>query len=116
MLYPITAKTPTTDAPLRAYPAPGVLWYSGRPRRASRAILKGAHIEGAHLEGTNLRPYLLAGDTDKFYDVGHLTIAEASEGGLTQDQIEQAYGDEHTLLPPDLEPPAHWGVKPDRTN
>jgi hypothetical protein len=80
------------------------------------AILKGAHIEGAHLEGTVLRPYLLAGDTDKIYDVGHLTIAEASEGGLTQDQIEQAYGDEHTLLPPDLEPPAHWGVKPDRTN
>jgi hypothetical protein len=79
------------------------------------AILEGAHIEGAHLEGTDLRPYALAGDTDKtIYDVGHLTIAEASEGGLTQDQIEQAYGDEYTLLPPDLKPPAHWGVKPDK--
>jgi Pentapeptide repeats (8 copies) len=81
------------------------------------AILEGAHIEGAHLEGTDLRPYLLLSDTDTtLHDVAYITLAEASEGGLTQDQIDQAYGDEHTLLPPDLKPPAHWGVKPNEHN
>src|SRR5829696_2138856 len=30
---------------------------------------------------------------------------------LTQEQLEQAEGDENTQLPPHLKPPAHWGVK-----
>jgi Pentapeptide repeats (8 copies) len=32
---------------------------------------------------------------------------------LTQDQLEEAYGDKNTTLPPDLKPPAHWDVKTD---
>jgi hypothetical protein len=39
--------------------------------------------------------------------------AYLSEAKLIQDELESATGDENTRLPPDLKPPAHWGVKPD---
>jgi hypothetical protein len=91
-------------------------------RRANlqRAKLRGANLRGANLEqtflhGAVLRPWVTWGDADvTFYDVRYLTLAEADEGGPTsQRQIEQAYGDENTQLPPHLTPPVHWGVKPD---
>jgi hypothetical protein len=53
--------------------------------------LTGAVFNDANLEGT------------RFYGV-HL----AKVKGLTQDQIEQAHGDENTVLPDDLARPAHW--------
>jgi Pentapeptide repeats (8 copies) len=42
-----------------------------------------------------------------------LTGADLSTAHLTQQELERATGDENTRLPPDLKPPAHWGVKPD---
>jgi uncharacterized protein YjbI with pentapeptide repeats len=91
-------------------------------RRANlqRANLRGANLQGANLEQTFLHgavlwPWLTLADTDvTLNDVRYLTLAEADEGGPTsQRQIEQAYGDENTQLPPHLTPPVHWGVKPD---
>jgi hypothetical protein len=32
---------------------------------------------------------------------------------LSQAQLEETTGDENTQLPPNLKPPAHWGVKTD---
>jgi Pentapeptide repeats (8 copies) len=90
-----------------------------RGANLQRANLRGANLRGANLEqtflhGTVLRPWFTWGDDDvTFYDVRYLTFAEADEGGPTSErQIEQAYGDETTQLPPHLTPPAHWGVKP----
>jgi hypothetical protein len=42
-----------------------------------------------------------------------LTGADLSTASLTQEELEPATVDENTRLPPDLNPPAHWGVKPD---
>ncbi len=58
--------------------------------------LYGANLSEANLEGAIL------------YGANLLNIPE-----LTQVQLEEAYGDENTLLPSHLEPPAHWGVKID---
>jgi hypothetical protein len=80
-----------------------------------RANLRGAILEQTFLHGAVLRPWITLADTDvTLNDVRYLTLAEADEGGPTsQRQIEQAYGDENTQLPPHLTPPVHWGVKPD---
>ena len=50
------------------------------------AFLQGAHLQGAHLEGADLRGAV----------------------GLTQEQLDQAFGDDHTTLPDGLNRPAHW--------
>ena len=39
--------------------------------------------------------------------------ADLKMANLTQEQLEDTTGDEHTQLPPDLKPPAHWGRKAD---
>lgn len=64
-----------------------------RERYLWGASLIGADLRGAHLEGT------------------HLGGVERTK--LTQAQLEVTSGDETTVLPPHLKPPAHWGVKPD---
>jgi len=61
----------------------------------SSADLSGAVLYGADLYGADLRGANLWG------------------ANLTQAQLEKTTGDENTQLPSDLEPPAHWGVKPD---
>lgn len=80
------------------------------------ANLKGAHLEEAHIEGTDLRPYIWWGADDiTFYETAHLPLAEEFEDRLTQKQLEQAHGDEHTRLEgTGLERPAHWGAKTDK--
>jgi len=50
------------------------------------AILSGADLSGTHIEGADLRQTI----------------------GLTQDQVDAAIGDKHTLLPPGIKVPAKW--------
>jgi len=57
----------------------------------SDADLSGANLSGAILEGANL----------------------SGAEHLTQQELEEAFGDEHTQLPAGLKLPAHWGVKTD---
>ena len=57
-----------------------------RKANLSRAVLRGANLSGADLSGANL-----SGAED-----------------LTQEQLEEANGDESTRLPSDLKPPSHW--------
>ena len=62
----------------------------------SRRFFNGADLDEATLTGTRLRGANLSG-------------AEH----LTQEELEEAFGDEHTQLPAGLKLPAHWGVKTD---
>src|SRR5215217_6346807 len=57
------------------------------------ANLYGANLQGAYLHGADLREANLQGAT-----------------GLTQEQLEQATGDEHTQLPEGFEQPESWSV------
>jgi hypothetical protein len=55
------------------------------------------------------------GEPDRL-DLGETNLSGANLSGaehLTQEQLEETYdgGDENTRLPPELNPPAHWGVK-----
>jgi uncharacterized protein YjbI with pentapeptide repeats len=78
----------------------------------SRAVLSGANLSGANLSRADLFGAVLsAADLSGAI----LTGFEANLTGtnLTQEQLEQAEGDENTQLPPHLKPPAHWGVKTD---
>lgn len=61
----------------------------------SMAHLQGAHLCRAHLEGANLQDVDLKG----------AILTEAI--GLTKEQLAKAYGDEHTVVDPDLRP-EHW--------
>ena len=66
--------------------------------------LKGADLQRAHLEGAFLLGF--AGP-----HLGGAVIWEARlEGatGLTQEQVNSAYGNEKTMLPDGLKRPAHW--------
>jgi hypothetical protein len=58
----------------------------------ARANLSEANLLGADLSGANLSGAIL----------------------LTQDQLEETTGDANTRLPPNLKPPEHWNVKPDK--
>src|SRR5829696_7177184 len=57
-----------------------------RKANLSRAVLRGGNLSGADLSLSNL-----SGAED-----------------LTQEQLEEANGDESTRLPSDLQPPSHW--------
>jgi hypothetical protein len=62
-----------------------------------------AHLPLAHFFRANLRANLSGAD---------LFGADLSGAqNLTQKQLEDANGDENTVLPPHFEPPAHWDVK-----
>jgi hypothetical protein len=66
------------------------------------ADLRGARLfDGVRLSGANLSGADLSG--------ADLSGAQH----LTQEQLEQAEGDENTQLPPPLKRPEHWGVKTD---
>src|ERR687893_816962 len=75
-----------------------------------RADLMGADLTGAKLTGADLREADLSGADLSGAD---LSGADLSTASLTQEELEPATGDEHTRLPADLNPPAHWGVKTD---
>jgi hypothetical protein len=70
-----------------------------------RADLSGADLMWADLSEADLSKAILAGAT--------LSGADLSTASLTQEELEPATGDENTRLPPDLNPPAHWGAKTD---
>jgi hypothetical protein len=67
--------------------------------------LSEADLSRADLSEADLSEAILAGAT--------LSGADLSTASLTQEELEPATGDENTRLPPDLNPPAHWGVKTD---
>ena len=71
------------------------------------AHLQGTDLRGAHLEKANfLVAHLEGADLWGAYLQG----ADLSRArGLTQEQIEQAYGNENTKLPEGLQLPAAWG-------
>jgi hypothetical protein len=68
--------------------------------------LRETNLPGANLNEANLSGALLAG--------AELSGADLSEAKrLTQEQLEQAQGDEDTQLPSHLTTPTHWGEKTD---
>lgn len=86
-----------------------------------RAGLRGANLEGAdltwaHLNGANLSATVLNGavlfETDlegTSLGSAHIERTDLSRAiGLTQAQIDQAFGDAETQLPKGLTRPAHW--------
>ena len=87
------------------------------------AILTGAHLEGAdltgaHLEGADLTGAHLEGadlmgiDLDSIImGTGLDSIKFRSASGVTQEQIDKAFGDETTTLPAGLQIPEHWKSK-----
>lgn len=97
------------------------LWWS---------YLNGAHLDEAALTGADLRNAFLEnanliGATLHKADLGAMVeganLNEAKLGGadlrkalgLTQDQLDQAYGNEDTQIPDNLERPASWAENPD---
>jgi hypothetical protein len=89
-----------------------LMWRFDFPRAVlRRADLFSAHLEwanlsGAHLEGANLGHANLKGAS-----LGYAHLEGASLGGaagLTQAQIDWAYGDVATELPEGLTRPPHW--------
>jgi uncharacterized protein YjbI with pentapeptide repeats len=86
------------------------------------AHLEGASLIRAHLEGARLVGAVLAGAhlyEAHLDDAGLLWArlggADLREThGLTQDQIESAYGDAATMLPPSLTRPADWSKPNDQ--
>src|SRR5829696_5677054 len=80
---------------------------SAKPVRANlfRADLMRANLTGANLTGADLTQADLSG--------ADLSGADLSTARLTQEEVEPAIGDENTRLPPDIKPPAHWGVGTD---
>jgi uncharacterized protein YjbI with pentapeptide repeats len=76
----------------------------------TRAILASADLRGADLRGADLRGADLGGASLRG---AFLRKADLTVPSLTQAQLEDTTGDEHTLLPPDLNAPVHWGVKTD---
>src|ERR671911_318543 len=77
---------------------------------SSEPNLTGADLRRADLPRTDLSEADLA----QAILVGAiLTGADLSTASLTQEELEAATVDENTRLPADLNPPAHWGVKPD---
>jgi uncharacterized protein YjbI with pentapeptide repeats len=81
-----------------------------------RADLEGADFRSAYLEGADLmevRPERADFEDAQFSG----TRLEGTDLGnainLTQKQLERAVGDETTLVPDLLKPPASWGVRPE---
>jgi hypothetical protein len=75
------------------------------------AIIAAADLSGADLSGADLSGAIIA---DANLSGARLSGADLSGAQhLTQEQLEEADGDEHTQLPPYLTPPAHWDVKTD---
>jgi hypothetical protein len=79
----------------------------------SRADLSGADLSGANLFEANLSGADLfeANCWRATIDSCRLQFADLSKSvGLEQDQVDAAYGNKVTKLPPGIERPAHWEV------
>jgi uncharacterized protein YjbI with pentapeptide repeats len=72
-----------------------------RKANLSRAVLRGANLSGADLSRANLSGAALG-----LADLSGANLSGAED--LTQEQLEEANGDESTRLPSDLKPPSHW--------
>ena len=73
------------------------------------AIFEGANLSGAYLSGAKLGGVDLSGADLSGADLSGANLSAALRGGsLTQEQIEQATGNEQTKLPEHLKPPASW--------
>ena len=82
-----------------------------------KAMLQGANLRGALLQGALLQKAILQGaNLQRAYLRGaYLQGADLRNTlDLTDGQLEQAHGDQHTLLPDNLKRPAHWGVETDQ--
>jgi hypothetical protein len=75
------------------------------------ASLWNADLTGADLTGANLTDAQPTGANLTGANLWYANLSGAKH--LTQGQLEKTTGDENTQLPPDLKPPAHWGVKTD---
>jgi hypothetical protein len=94
------------------------------------AYLQGANLQGAYLKGANLQGADLIGAYLQGADLKGANLQGANLQGanlqranlqgamyLTQEQLEQALGDESTKLPEDLiRPPSWFGSAADRAN
>jgi Pentapeptide repeats (8 copies) len=72
----------------------------------SGVSLTGANLTGANLTGAILDPAILTEANLKGANLKGAKLTAVI--GLTQEQLEQAEGDETTQIPPPLKPPAHW--------
>src|SRR5215208_3687123 len=92
-----------------------------RGANLQEATLQGAILLVAILEGTNLQEAILDGANLQAVDLRRANLRRANlrrvdlqaailqdARGLTQEQIEQAFGDETTTLPEPLYPPGRW--------
>ncbi|HZB84537.1 MAG TPA: pentapeptide repeat-containing protein [Rubrobacteraceae bacterium] len=72
------------------------------------ADLRGARLQGANFEEANLSGANLSGANLMYANLYEADLHQASH--LTQEQLEQAFGDEYTKLPEYLERPKSWVV------
>ena len=72
----------------------------------SGAVLLGTDLSGADLRGANLFAASLSSANLLRADISGAILSGAED--LTQEQLEEANGDESTRLPSDLKPPSHW--------
>jgi hypothetical protein len=73
--------------------------------------LSGAYLSGAYLYGANLQGAILSGAylQGAYLQGAYLQYAE----GLTQDQLEAAFGNEKTTLPEGIDRPKSWSASAD---
>jgi hypothetical protein len=71
----------------------------------SVAFLLGADLSEASLYKAILQEAILR---DAILSGAGLTEADLSGAEVSPEQLEETYGDESTVLPPDHQPPAHW--------
>jgi len=77
-----------------------------RKANLSRAVLRGVNLSGADLSGANLSGAALGLADLSGANLSGTVLSGAED--LTQEQLEEANGDESTRLPSDLKPPSHW--------
>jgi uncharacterized protein YjbI with pentapeptide repeats len=113
----ILSEATLTGAYLQGANLSGAILYNANLSGAhlSEANLTVANLSGANLSGAGLWRANLAAANVVEADLSGAYLQGANLRGaiLTQEQLEEATGDENTKLPPHLKPPAHWGVKTD---
>ena len=77
------------------------------PARLVNTNLSNADLSDANLNHAWLSQVDLSGANLSGADLGHVDLRD--DTGLTQEQIDEAKGDERTLLPDNLQRPASWG-------
>ena len=97
-------------------PVIGLLWanleeVNLRKAYLGRAYLAEANLQGANLGGTNLENTNLEWANLRKAYLGGANLENADllgAEGLTQQQLNKAFGSESTKLPDHLQRPAHW--------